>query len=155
RNRGFPRLLLAVCCRFAAETANWPNPAAMTLRISMGYDTSREGWMKVTGSCHCGKISYEAEIDPAQVRVCHCADCQRISGSAFRANVTTLPGTLVLKSGAPKTYVKTAESGNRRVQAFCPDCGTHVWAADDVDQPSTVGLRVGTLDQRAELRPSR
>ena len=111
--------------------------------------------MKVTGSCHCGKISYEAEIDPAQVRVCHCTDCQQLSGSAFRANVASLPGTLVLKSGAPRTYVKTAESGNRRAQAFCPDCGTHLWAADAIENPPTVGLRVGTLDQRAELRPSR
>ena len=111
--------------------------------------------MKVTGHCHCGAISFEAEIDPAQVRVCHCTDCQRMSGSAFRTNVTTLPGTLVLKSGAPKIYVKTAESGNRRAQAFCPDCGTNLWASDATENPQTVGLRVGTLDQRAELRPSR
>ena len=72
-------------------------------------------------------------------------------GHAFRANATTLPGTFALKSGAPKTYVKTAESGNKRAQAFCPDCGTHVYASDAVDNPQTVGLRVGTLDQRAEF----
>ncbi len=111
--------------------------------------------MNVTGSCHCSNISYEAEIDPAQVRVCHCTDCQLMSGGAFRANVTTLPDSFTLKSGAPKTYVKTAESGNRRAQAFCPDCGTHLWASDASENPPTVGLRVGTLDQRAELRPSR
>ncbi len=111
--------------------------------------------MHVTGHCHCGKISFAAEIDPAQVRVCHCTDCQQFSGSAFRANVATLPGTLVLISGTPKTYVKTAESGNKRAQAFCSDCGTALWASDAVENPPTVGLRVGTLDQRAELRPSR
>ena len=111
--------------------------------------------MKVTGHCHCGAVSFEAEIDPAQVRVCHCTDCQKMTGTAFRTNVNSLPGTLVLKSGAPRTYVKTAESGNRRAQAFCPDCGTHLWASDAVENPSSVGLRVGTLDQRAELRPSR
>jgi hypothetical protein len=111
--------------------------------------------MKVTGYCHCGAISFEAEVDPAQVRVCHCIDCQRMSGSAFRANVTTLPGSFSLKSGAARTYVKTAESGNQRAQAFCPDCGTHLWASDASEDPTTVGLRVGTLDQRAELRPSR
>lgn len=111
--------------------------------------------MNVTGRCHCGRISFEAEIDPAQGRVCHCTDCQQMSGSAFRYNVSTLPGTFVLKTGAPKTYVKTAESGNKRAQVFCPDCGTHLWASDAVDNPQTVGLRVGTLDQRAELHPSR
>ncbi len=111
--------------------------------------------MKVTGHCHCGAVSFEAEIDPAQVRVCHCTDCQRMSGSAFRYNVNSLPGTFALKSGAPKRYLKTAESGNKRAQAFCPECGTHVYASDAVDSPQSVGLRVGTLDQRAELRPSR
>lgn len=111
--------------------------------------------MKVTGRCHCGKISFAAEIDPAQGRVCHCTDCQQMSGSAFRYNVSTLPGTFAVTSGAPKTYVKTADSGNRRAQVFCADCGTHLWASDAVDNPQTVGLRVGTLDQRTELHPSR
>lgn len=40
--------------------------------------------MKVTGQCHCGAIGYEAEIDPARVSACHCTDCQRLSGSAYR-----------------------------------------------------------------------
>jgi hypothetical protein len=111
--------------------------------------------MKVTGRCHCGNISFEAEIDPAQVRVCHCTDCQQMTGTAFRTNANSLPGTFVLQSGVPKTYVKTAESGNKRAQAFCPDCGTHLYASDAIASPQTVGLRVGALDQRAELRPSR
>jgi hypothetical protein len=111
--------------------------------------------MKVTGHCHCGKISFEAEVDPAQVRICHCTDCQNLTGTAFRSNVASLPGTFVLSSGTPKTYIKTAESGNKRAHAFCPDCGTPLYAAAPDPNPPTVGLRVGTLDQRAELRPSR
>ena len=27
-------------------------------------------------------------------------------------------------SGTPRRYVKVAQSGNRRAQAFCEDCGT-------------------------------
>jgi hypothetical protein len=111
--------------------------------------------MKVTGHCHCGNISFEAEIDPAEVRICHCTDCQNLTGTAFRSNVASLPGTFVLTSGTPKTYIKTAESGNKRAHAFCPDCGTPLYAAAPDPNPPTVGLRVGTLDQRAELRPSR
>jgi len=34
--------------------------------------------MRVTGGCHCGQVTYEAEVDPATVRVCHCTDCQRL-----------------------------------------------------------------------------
>jgi len=43
--------------------------------------------MKVSGRCYCGQISFEAEIQPDKVRVCHCTDCQTLSGSAFRTNV--------------------------------------------------------------------
>jgi hypothetical protein len=43
----------------------------------------REQIMKIDGRCHCGYITYEAEIDPEKVMICHCADCQTLSGSAF------------------------------------------------------------------------
>lgn len=110
--------------------------------------------MKVSGRCHCGAIRYEAQVDPANVRICHCTDCQMLTGSVFRANVPTLEGTFSLKSGTPKTYIKTAESGNKRAHAFCPDCGTPIYAAALVD-PRSYSLRVGCLDRRAELMPSK
>jgi len=36
--------------------------------------------MKVQGSCHCGRITYEAEVDPGRVSLCHCTDCQTVTG---------------------------------------------------------------------------
>jgi len=39
--------------------------------------------MKIDGGCHCGYITYTAEIDPDKVGICHCTDCQTLSGSAF------------------------------------------------------------------------
>jgi hypothetical protein len=112
--------------------------------------------MNVTGRCHCGRITFEAEIDPAQVRICHCTDCQTLSGSAFRVNVGSVPGTFRLLSGSPKTYIKTtADSGTHRAHGFCPDCGTPLWATSTDVNPSSYGLRVGTLDCRTQLKPSR
>ena len=70
--------------------------------------------MKVTGGCHCGHITYEAEVDPGTVRVCHCTDCQKLTGTAFRATIASLPGTFRLTSGTPKSYIKAAESGNKQ-----------------------------------------
>ena len=55
--------------------------------------------MKITGSCHCGAIAYEAEVNSNAVRVCHCTDCQRLTGTAFRTTIPSLPGTFVLKRG--------------------------------------------------------
>jgi hypothetical protein len=108
--------------------------------------------MKIDGGCHCGKIRYEAEIDPAKVAICHCTDCQTLSGSAFRTVVPAPKEGFRLLSGTPKAYVKTAESGNKRVQAFCADCGTPIYSSA-VENPPVYSIRVGTARQRAQLLP--
>ncbi len=72
--------------------------------------------------------------------VCHCTDCQTISGTAFRTVVFAAEGTFKLLSGELKTYVKTAESGALRAQTFCPECGTHIYATSVRDGPKTFGV---------------
>lgn len=112
--------------------------------------------MKVDGSCHCGAISFEAEIDPERVRICHCTDCQQLSGTAFRVMVPCDEDEFRLLAGVPKIYVKTAESGRKRQQAFCGDCGSPIYATSDEPAGSrSLGLRVGTLRQRRDLVPRR
>ena len=110
--------------------------------------------MHIDGGCHCGMITYEAEIDPEAVSVCHCKDCQTFSGSAFRVSVPAKKENFKLLSGQPKIYVKTAESGNKRAQAFCLECGTHLYATTPTD-PQIFGLRTGTARQRAQLLPKK
>jgi hypothetical protein len=110
--------------------------------------------MIVHGACHCGAIAYEAEVDPARTVICHCIDCQTLSGAAFRASVPARVEDFRLLKGAPKTYVKTAQSGNRRIQAFCGDCGSPFYSADAVG-PKTYNLRIGVMAERAALPPQR
>jgi len=107
--------------------------------------------MKIDGGCHCGRIGYEAEIDPADVAICHCTDCQTLSGSAFRIVVPARKESFRI-TGEPKVYVKTADSGNRRAQAFCPECGTPLFATAPSD-PQVYSIRLGTARQRAALPP--
>nr|WP_297525035.1 GFA family protein [uncultured Roseateles sp.] len=109
--------------------------------------------MRVHGSCHCGAIRFSGEIDPAQVVVCHCDDCQILSGAPYRAVVSAPMATFEI-SGSPKTYVKVAQSGNRRAQVFCPDCGTALYGAA-AENPTHAVLRLGCLAERDQLRPSR
>ena len=112
--------------------------------------------MKVTGSCHCGAIAFEADIDPSRVRVCHCTDCQKLSGTAFRVTAPCAEPDFHLLRGNPRIYLKTADSGRRRQQAFCGDCGSPLFAtSDDPAGTRTLGLRIGALDQRKELAPRR
>ena len=109
--------------------------------------------MKIDGRCHCGFITYEAEIDPEKVLLCHCTDCQMLSGSAFRTVAHTREGGFRLLSGELKTYVKTSNSGTRRPQTFCPECGSPIYATSEGDGPKVYSIRVGTSHQRHKLMP--
>ena len=109
--------------------------------------------MKINGGCHCGYISYEAEIDPEKIGVCHCTDCQTLSGTAFRTVAFTREDTFKLLSGELKIYVKTAESGAERPQSFCPECGTPIHSTYAGGGPKSHGLRVGSIHQRDMIVP--
>lgn len=110
--------------------------------------------MKIDGGCHCGKIAFEAEVDPNSAVICHCTDCQTLSGSAYRASIPAAASGFRLLKGTPRIYIKTAESGNKRAHGFCGDCGAAIYATAPVD-PKFYTLRLGTIKQRAELRPTR
>ena len=109
--------------------------------------------MKIEGACHCGYITFEAEVDPAEATICHCTDCQQLSGSPFRASVPALPGEFTLLSGEPAVYIKTGESGARRVQAFCPKCGSPIYSTAFDDLEASYSIRLGVVRQRNELVP--
>lgn len=109
--------------------------------------------MKVHGACHCGAIRYEAELDPGRVGVCHCTDCQVLTGSAFRVSAPAPAAGFRLLSGRAQVYVKTADSGTRRRHFFCPTCGAPVFATADTDEPASYSLRIGGLLEKAHLPP--
>jgi hypothetical protein len=111
--------------------------------------------MRIDGQCHCGYITYEAVVDPEKVEICHCTDCQTLSGSAFRTVVPTPEENVTLLSGKPSVYVKTGESGAKRIQAFCPKCGTPIYSTAVGDGPKFYGIRVGTVRQRDQLPPKK
>jgi hypothetical protein len=111
--------------------------------------------MKIDGRCHCGYVSFVAEADPETTTICNCTDCQAMSGAPLRAIIVTRPGTFVLLSGQPTVYLKTADSGAVRPQAFCPRCGTAIYSTSVGDDPKAYNVRVGALRQRFELVPRR
>ena len=110
--------------------------------------------MQVHGSCHCGTIRYEARVDPARTTICHCTDCQVLTGSAYRVSVPAEEGSFRLTAGEPSIYVKVGDSGSRRAQAFCSTCGSPLYTYD-ADQPTVFGLRVGGIAEREALVPRR
>ena len=109
--------------------------------------------MQVTGSCHCGALKFTAVVDPARIAICHCTDCQIMSGSAFRTVAPVAADDFELLEGSPSFYEKDGDSGNRRALAFCGNCSTQIYAMDANPPQKIFGIRLGTLDQRAELMP--
>ena len=101
--------------------------------------------MKIDGRCHCGQIEIEAEAeaDPAALRICHCMDCQTLSGSSAEH--------FKLLAGSPKRYVNTARGGNERLHAFCGNCSTPIDTYAPA-APASYSLRIGTISQRADFR---
>ena len=110
--------------------------------------------MKVDGGCLCGHVTYEAEVDPEKVAICHCTDCQTHSATAYGVVVGVVDEQFRLLSGELKTFEKVADSGTIRALTFCPECGTRIYAKTVGEGSPFFGLRVGALRQRAQLRPT-
>ncbi|MDI7864790.1 GFA family protein [Rhizobiaceae bacterium n13] len=110
--------------------------------------------MHVTGRCHCGHVTYEAEIDAAGVGICHCTDCQKLTGSPFRVTAPAPQNAIKLTGAQPKLYRKVAENGHYRLQYFCGECGSPLFTAGEGDDADSWGIRWGSIDQRDQLKPS-
>jgi hypothetical protein len=54
-------------------------------------------------------------------------------------------------NGEPRRY-EIVQGGSRMAQAFCPGCGTPLFAVA-AESPTSVVVRVGCVAQRAQLRP--
>lgn len=106
--------------------------------------------MKISGKCHCGAIGINGVIDVENAMACHCTDCQVFSGAPYRAVVICKAANFSVE-GNPKEYVKIADSGNQKIQGFCDQCGTQLFATDF--DKTVFNIRVGFLEQRDALRP--
>lgn len=108
--------------------------------------------MQIDGRCHCGSIAYTATVDPEAASLCHCTDCQTFSGAPFRGSVPARAEDFRLLQGQPQIYVKVADSGSRRAQAFCGDCGTPIYSTA-AENPTLYFLRLGAVTQRTQIQP--
>ncbi|TVY84883.1 hypothetical protein LSUE1_G001075 [Lachnellula suecica] len=101
--------------------------------------------MAQEGGCLCNKVRVNYTGEPNAHVLCHCLDCRKISGSAYSNNIIVPDGNFKLVSGTPKTFTKTADSGNTIVSHFCGDCGTTVYRTGD-SFPGANIVKVGVMD---------
>jgi hypothetical protein len=110
--------------------------------------------MHVDGQCHCGRIRFEADIDQEAVSVCHCTDCQTLTGSPYRVTVIC-SGSQIHITGEPRIYAKAGDNGRIRYQHFCGHCGSPLFTSGEGEHTDDWGIRWGAIRQRAALRPAR
>lgn len=107
--------------------------------------------MRVHGSCHCEHITFSSEAEPARTVVCHCRDCQAMSGGPYRSIVPFDEDALQRLSGELTSYHKVGDSGNARELAFCNRCGSHIYATS---KANPCGLSIGEPAEAAEFMPT-
>lgn len=110
-------------------------------------DATREG------GCACGATRYTVEGDPILVNNCHCAQCQRQTGSTSVVNLFYEADRVVLTSGRTSRHIVKAGSGGDHVIVRCAECGTAVWSHYPRLGEEGCGVRAGTLDDSSWVRP--
>jgi hypothetical protein len=81
--------------------------------------------MKRKASCQCGQLSATTAGEPERVAICHCAECQRRTGSAFNLGAVFDEPNVELE-GEYNVYTRTGELGSEIEFHFCPKCGSTV-----------------------------
>ncbi|WP_310467492.1 GFA family protein [Sphingomonas sp.] len=97
-----------------------------------------------TASCRCGQMKITATGEPVRVSACHCLDCQQRSGSAFAVQARW-PVEQMEVAGEYKSWVQTADSGNRITFHFCPECGSPMHYVIDGKFEGLVAIPVGAF----------
>ena len=94
----------------------------------------------ITGSCQCGQVTYKLNAAPLKVFACHCTECQKLSTSPF--SITAVVASKAIEfEGKLNEWSRIADSGNRNIAKFCPDCGNRVYHSNP-DDVTTVKLKL-------------
>lgn len=101
------------------------------------------------GECYCRAVSYDVADAFEYSMICHCSDCQRATGSAFKPFAGI---------AADRLRVKRGEELVRRWgdpldhNAHCEQCGSLLYSV--VRNGTYVHVTLGTLVNPPSIRPS-
>jgi len=95
------------------------------------------------GSCLCGGVRYEIHDQLGRVINCHCSDCRKAHGSAFRTRATVKVSEFRWTAGEELLAHYEAKPGEFRT--FCRVCGSSL-VTKFRDDPDVYGFALGTLD---------
>lgn len=96
----------------------------------------------ITGSCLCGKVQYQYHGKIVELALCHCSQCRKAQGGAFATN-SPLDDKLLHFEG--REFIKSYQSSEDKVRAFCGDCGSPLYS-EKQSVPGIKRVRLGTID---------
>lgn len=104
------------------------------------------------GSCHCGAVTFEADLDLAQSSYrCNCSICRR---TRFWPAVTAADGFRLLSGEAQLTQYRF--NTRKNVHYFCRHCGVRAFGiGNDTPIGPMVGVNLGCLDELSDEELSR
>ncbi|KAL1738780.1 Mss4-like protein [Schizophyllum fasciatum] len=106
------------------------------------------------GSCLCGGVRYQLTGEPFTHLVCHCINCQKVTGTAFASNVFFHREQLEITKGEAelKEYADLhTQSGKPYRRAFCGLCGSFLLGFPE-QNPKIVIAASGSLDEGVQGR---
>ena len=106
-----------------------------------------------TASCRCGQLRATATGDPVRISVCHCLTCKKRSGSAFAVQARW-PEDQVAIEGQSKSWANVADSGNKALFHFCPECGSDVYYTIEGSFDGVIAIPVGAFADPAFPAPA-
>jgi len=102
----------------------------------------------LSGSCLCSAVTFEVTGKIDGFFLCHCARCQKDTGSAHASNLFAADATLIWLTGG--NQVRTFRlPDTRHAKSFCSACGS---ALPTVEADS-VTIPAGSLDDILAIRP--
>ncbi|KQU79923.1 aldehyde-activating protein [Mesorhizobium sp. Root102] len=107
---------------------------------------------RYTGGCACGAIRYETSGEPIFQNHCQCIDCQKRSGTGHGSYMTFGRRADMAITGEASTWRAAGASGNEKIHAFCPTCGTPVYLTF-VAMPEFIAINATSLDDPDQFNP--
>ena len=104
---------------------------------------------KLAGSCLCGTVHYAVADEFAYAANCHCSNCRRATGSAFKPFAGIERGKLRVTKGEDNLMTFGDETGH---DAHCRLCGSLLYSL--VRDGAFVHVPMGTLVDDPSIRPS-
>ena len=80
-----------------------------------------------TGGCVCGAVRFRTLAEPSRVTICHCAWCQRRTGTAFGTEVVFNVDEVEITGQHVTRYRHVSDESGRWLDVeFCAKCGTNL-----------------------------